>query len=124
MYDKERLIERFQQIEEQLDILVNATNKIGDLNMLATYPEGILQLNGISMCLLVVGEELKKIDQLTDKQLLPQYPNIPWREVIGMRDKIAHHYFDVDIEIIFDIVHSDIPPLLNTIRQIIVDLNG
>ena len=122
MYDKTLLIERFQQIEEQLDILIRGTEKITDINLLPASPEGVLQLNGICMCLLVVGEELKKIDQLTNKQLLIQYSNIPWREVIGMRDKIAHHYFDVDAEIVFDILRLDVPPLLATIRQIIVDL--
>ena len=47
---------------------------------------------------------------------------VPWREVIGMRDKMAHHYFDVDVEIVFDILRLDVPPLLDTIRQIITDL--
>lgn len=122
MYDKALLIERFEQIEEQLDTLVRGTEKIVDPNLLLANPEGVLQLNGICMCLIIVGEELKKIDQLTNKHLLRQYPNIPWREVIGMRDKIVHHYFDVDIEIVFDIVRSDVPLLQNTIRLIINDL--
>jgi uncharacterized protein with HEPN domain len=122
MYDKTLLVERFQQIEEQLDTLIKATEKIVDLNYLLTYPEGILQINGICMCLLVVGEELKKIDQITDKQLLNFYPNIPWNDVIGMRNKIAHHYFDIDADIVFDILRFDIPPLLETIHQIITDI--
>ena len=122
MYDKILLIERFQRIEEQIDTLVKGTEKIVDLNNLLMSSEGMLQLNGVCMCLLVIGEELKKIDQLTDKQLFVKYPNIPWREVIGMRDKMAHHYFDVDAEIVFDILRLDIPPLLDTIHQIIIDL--
>ena len=124
MYDKILLLERFQQIEEQLNTLIKATEKIVDLNYLLTYPEGILQINGICMCLLVVGEELKKIDQITDKQLLNFYPNIPWNDVIGMRNKIAHHYFDIDAEIVFDILRVDVPPLLDTIRQIIIDIKS
>jgi len=124
MCDKTLLIERFLQIEEQLDTLIKGTEKIADLDYLLTYPEGVLQINGICMCLLVVGEELKKIDQITDKQLLTLYPNISWSDVIGMRNKIAHHYFDIDTEIVFDILRFDIPPLLDTIRKIIVDLKN
>lgn len=124
MYDKILLIERFQRIEEQIDTLVKGTEKIVDLNNLLMSSEGMLQLNGVCMCLLVIGEELKKIDQLTDKQLFVKYPNIPWREVIGMRDKMAHHYFDVDAEIVFDILRVDVPPLLDTIRQIIIDIKS
>jgi len=122
MYDKILLIERFRQIEEQIDILIKGTEKVADMNELPLSPEGVLQLNGICMSLFVIGEELKKIDQLTDKQLLIQYSNIPWREVIGMRDIIAHHYFDVDIDIVSDILRMDIPPLQETIHQIIIDL--
>ena len=124
MCDKTLLIERFQQIEEQLYTLIKGTEKIADLDYLLTYPEGVLQINGICMCLLVVGEELKKIDQITDKQLLTLYPNISWSDVIGMRNKMAHHYFDIDTEIVFDILRFDIPPLLDTIRKIIVDLKN
>ena len=122
MYDKILLIERFRQIEEQINILIKGTEKVTDMNDLPLSPEGVLQLNGICMSLIVIGEELKKIDQLTDKQLLIQYSNIPWHEVIGMRDIIAHHYFDVDIDIISDILRMDIPPLSETIHQIIIDL--
>jgi uncharacterized protein with HEPN domain len=122
MYDKILLIERFQQIKEQLDTLIKGTEKIVDLDSLPMTPEGMLQLNGICMSLLIIGEELKKIDQLTEKQLLIKYPNIPWREVIGMRNIIAHQYFDIDTEIIFDILRLNVPPLLTTILQIITDL--
>jgi len=122
MYNKILIIERFRQIEEQINILIKGTEKVGNMNDLPLSPEGVLQLNGICMSLIVIGEELKKIDQLTDKQLLIQYSNIPWHEVIGMRDIIAHHYFDVDIDIISDILRMDIPPLSETIHQIIIDL--
>ena len=111
-----------QQVEDMLNTLVSGIKNVSKLDDLLTSPEGVLQLNGICMCLLVVGEELKKIDQRTNKQLLSQYPNIPWREVMGMRDKIAHHYFEIDVDIVSDIIYSDIPPLIVTIQQIIKDL--
>jgi uncharacterized protein with HEPN domain len=55
--------------------------------------DGMLRLNGICMSFLVVGEEFKKIDRYSDKKLLPNYPEIPWKNVMGLRDKIAHGYF-------------------------------
>jgi len=122
MYDKTLIIDMLQQVEDMLNTLVSGIKNVSKLDDLLTSPEGVLQLNGICMCLLVVGEELKKIDQRTNKQLLSQYPNIPWREVMGMRDKIAHHYFEIDVDIVSDIIYSDIPPLIVTIQQIIKDL--
>jgi uncharacterized protein with HEPN domain len=47
-----------------------------------------------------------------------KYPSIPWKKIMGMRDVIAHHYFEVDAEIVFNIVKVSIYPLLDAIRQI------
>ena len=122
MYDKTLVLDILQHID---DILHTLTEAISDISSLYTLPEtadGMLRLNGICMCLLVVGEELKKIDKQTDKQLLIQYPLIPWQDVMGMRDKIAHHYFEIDIDIISDILRDDVPPLIVTVKQIINDI--
>jgi len=49
---------------------------------------------------------------------LPKYPQVPWNAVMKMRDIIAHHYFDVDAERVFDTLKNDIPPLLAVIKLI------
>ena len=124
MYDKSLITDIFQHIDDILHTLTEATKDITNLYTLPESADGTLRLNGICMCLLVVGEELKKIDKLTDKQLLPQYCSIPWQEIMGMRDKIAHHYFEIDIDIISDILRDDVPPLIATTKQIIRDVNN
>lgn len=43
---------------------------------------------------------------------------IPWREVMGMRDIIVHHYFEIDAEVIFATVKESIPELLTIIQKI------
>ena len=123
MYDKVLVLDILQHIDDILHTLTEATQDILNLYVLPETADGMLRLNGISMCLLVVGEEIKKIDKQTDKQLLPQYPSIPWQSIMGMRDKIAHHYFEIDIDIISDILRDDIPSLITTIKQIILDIN-
>jgi len=50
----------------------------------------------------------KNIDKLSDKTILVNYPNIPWKEVKGIRDILSHHYFDLNSEIIFDICKDDL----------------
>lgn len=66
-----------------------------------------------------VGESIKNLDKLTDRKLLPHYPHIPWREVMGMRDIIVHHYFKIDADVILATVRDGIPPLLAVIKEML-----
>ncbi len=84
--------------------------------------EGLEKLDAICMQLIAVGESVKNLDKETDKQLLPNYPKIPWKEVAGLRDIISHHYFDLNAEIVFDVCQNHITPLKNVLKQIHSDL--
>ena len=61
---------------------------------------------------------------LTEKKLLSRYPEMDWKGVMGMRDIIAHHYFDLDAEIVYDVIKNDLPKLRNILQRIINELNG
>lgn len=66
--------------------------------------------------------ESKKIDSITHKSLLNNYSEIEWKKVIGMRDVITHHYFDIDAEIIYDVCDNHLDLLLKNIKHIITEL--
>lgn len=51
------------------------------------------------------------------------YPEIPWKNIMGIRDIIVYHYFDIDADEIFRICKEDIPQLLQVIRKMINDLH-
>ena len=51
------------------------------------------------------------------------YPRIPWREIVGMRNRIVHAYFDVDLDIVWQVVKNDLPELLRWVNQAIQDLD-
>ena len=74
------------------------------------------------MTLIAVGEELKAIDRRTEGQLLIRYPGVKWRGVMGVRDVLAHGYFQVNAEQLFDICEKDIPALIATIKTMIEDI--
>lgn len=61
------------------------------------------------MLLIVIGESVKRIDKVTNKELLSFYTEIDWKGVMGMRDIIAHHYFDIDASIVFDVIKNNLP---------------
>lgn len=74
------------------------------------------------MLLLAIGESLKGIDKDTNKELLPLYPDVDWKGAMGLRDIIAHHYFDIDGDTVLDVIKSDLPLLLKTLKQMLSDV--
>jgi len=66
----------------------------------------------------IVGEATKKIP----KFVKVKHPEIPWKEMTGMRDKMIHDYFGVDLSVVWDTVKVDIPKIKPLIKKIIKDL--
>ena len=62
----------------------------------------------------IIGEATKKIS----KDLKSQYREIPWKEMSGMRDKLIHDYFGVDVDVVWKTVNEDIPYLKSLIENI------
>jgi uncharacterized protein with HEPN domain len=80
---------------------------------------GLEKLDSISMRLIAIGEGFKNVDKLTDFQLLEKYPQIPWKQVKGVRDILSHHYFDLDAETIYEICANEIDGLLSVTMMIL-----
>lgn len=109
-------------IGQSLEVIIQRCEDIHSVNDFLDSPQGVSLLDGVCMKLIAVGESIKNLDKLTNRKLLVNYPQIPWREVMGMRDIIVHHYFEIDADIILTTVRANIPPLLVVIRQIEKDL--
>jgi uncharacterized protein with HEPN domain len=122
MYDKTLALDILQRMEETLAILIEGTKDIKDLHQLSKSASGMIRLKGICMSLLVVGEEIKSLDKHTGQELLCHYPAIPWKDIMRMRDIIAHHYFEINEEIVFSALHNDVRPLMETVRKMMEDL--
>jgi uncharacterized protein with HEPN domain len=75
-----------------------------------------VRLDAVLMNLHVIGEVVKKLPA----DLRERYPEVAWREIAGLRDFIAHAYFALDLDIIWDAIDRDVPPLLDAVRSIIV----
>jgi uncharacterized protein with HEPN domain len=71
--------------------------------------------NSISMCLLQIGELAGK---LTD-EIKAEYSEIVWRDIIAVRNRAAHAYGSMDMEILWDIATNDIPELKTYCENII-----
>jgi len=111
-----------EQLEYVIENLIDSTSNIFDICDLPKSADGLLRFNGICMSFIIIGEEVKRIDRYTQKQFLSNYPSISWKSIMGMRDRISHGYFEIDIDVIFDTLRNDIPPLLEIIKQMKNDL--
>lgn len=109
-------------IEESLLHILDRTKWIVTVDDFLTTPSGVDMLDVAAIRLMAVGEEIKKIDKRSNGELLPLYPEIEWKNIMGFRYVIAHAYFQIDAAVVFDTVQNNIRPLLKTIQQIIVDM--
>ena len=62
----------------------------------------------------IIGEAVKNISE----SLKNKYKDVEWKEIIGTRDKMIHHYFGVDLNIIWEIIKKDLPVLEKRIKRI------
>lgn len=111
-----------KQIRESIHDLELWNASISDVNDLLTSPDGMKTLAADCMLIEAIGEGIKKVDERTHQQLLPLRPEIPWKAVKGMRDHIAHGYFDINADLVWDVVKNDLSDLRVAIDYFIDNL--
>ncbi len=63
----------------------------------------------------IIGEAARNVpDDVRSK-----YPQIPWRDVAGMRDKLIHQYFGINMEVVWQTLHEDVPMLIEALEEIL-----
>ena len=122
MRDDELLYYSLKRIATTIERIINNSKEIDNSEYYLLSSAGMERLESTCMLILAIGESVKGIDKMTNKQLLVNYPEVDWKGVMGIRDIIARHYFDLDESIVFDVVKNKLPGLLATINKIIDDL--
>lgn len=122
MFDEELLYYSLQRIATAIERIINNSKFIENSEYYLLSPAGMERLESTCMLLLAVGEGIKGIDKMTNKQLLPNYPEVDWKGAMGIRDIIAHHYFDIDEAIVFEVVKNKLPGMLKTINKMLEEI--
>jgi len=73
-----------------------------------------MRLDAILHNLHVIGEAVKRLPP----EVKDQRPDMPWREIAGMRDVIAHAYFALDLGLVWDAIQRDVPELLAAVQAL------
>ena len=107
--------ETLKNIETAIIRLQERTVQIHTADDFLLSPFGMEKLDAACMVIIALGEMVKTLDKLTNKELIPTYPTVEWKKVMGARDIMAHHYFEVDADEVFNIVMNDLEPLKKAI---------
>lgn len=107
------------QIKEAIEQLQDWNKDIQNVDDYYSTPEGMKNLAASCMLIEAIGEGVKQIDKLTQSRLLDERPEIPWQDVIGIRNHIAHGHFDIDGDIVLDVIKNNLDELLAAINYFI-----
>ena len=116
---RDRVLGIFQQIEKAIGQLKDWNAKIETAEAYYLSPDGMQKLAASCMLIEAIGEGIHQIDSLTEGKLLPERPEIPWEDVVGIRNHIAHGYFDIDGEVVLMVVQQDLDPLMEAVNHFI-----
>lgn len=115
---------RLNMSNTTIDFLKHILNEIDFLQKetkgmtYADFIENEKDKRAFSRSLQIIGEAIKSLPD----EFREQYNHIDWKPATGLRDRIVHGYFNVDLEIIWDVINTEIPILKQQIETIIQDL--
>ena len=122
-FDKEIALDSLKKIKTMLELIIERAKVVKTPDDFLRSPGGMMRLDAICMNLIALGETVKGLDKQTNAQLLKNYPDVYWRGVMGIRDKISHHYFEMDTDVVFQTLEEDIPKMKPVVEKMIVDLS-
>ena len=123
MFDTELALDTLSQIKDTLSMIMARTSHIHKVDDFYMNESGMILLDSVCMKLVAVGEAIKNLDKITNKELLLKYPAVNWKDIKGMRDIIVHHYFDIDASVILYSLQKEVPDLYSTICVMLRDLS-
>jgi uncharacterized protein with HEPN domain len=122
MCDRSLLFELLLELEEAIRRIERRFTQIQKADDFIADDDGLDRLDGISMMLIAISENIRRLDRLMGESLANRYPEIPWSEIKGIRNILAHDYFDIDPEEIYGICSEDLAILKRVLGKIRHDL--
>ena len=117
MNQKKIIFSLLTRIEDSILLIQSQSTHIKKADDFILSPKGTFTLSGVCMLLIYIGESIKSIDAKTESKYLVNYPEIPWTDIMGLRNIIAHEYHRIDEDEIFHVITRDLQPLLEMVQK-------
>jgi uncharacterized protein with HEPN domain len=104
-----------ERLRDIKDAITAIRRHLQQASEIASAMEDPLLHDALLFQFVVIGEAVKHLAPETREST----PEIPWVDIAGLRDLIAHEYFRIDIHRVLEIVDRDLPPLERAIRRLI-----
>lgn len=105
--------------DERLRDIVDSAEAIASHLGRGGLDDGLV-FDAVRVRLIEIGEAVKDIDP----EILATEPGIPWRDVAGMRDQLAHRYFDTARAIVQATVDEDVPAFVAAVQRLLIRFGG
>lgn len=117
--DKERVLLTLKSIEDTINQLIEWNQSVKSADDYYKSQSGMQLLAANCTLLTAIGEGVNRINRIIPDFLQSNFPDIPWSAIVGMRNHIAHGYFELDADLVFEAVSNDIPTLCCPINKAI-----
>lgn len=117
--DKRRVLLTLESIEGAISQLIGWNEWVRSSDDYYDTQTGMQLLAANCTLITAIGEGVNRVNRVMPEFLQSNFPDVPWYAIVGMRNHIAHGYFELDADLVYEAVSIDIPPLLNTIQAAI-----
>lgn len=118
--NSERILLTLNSISETIENLIEWNRGIMSSEDYYSSPNGMQLLAANCTLITAIGEGINRINRIVPDFLASNFPDIPWRDIVGMRNHLAHGYFELDADIVFEAVKNDVPDLTDTIHKAMI----
>lgn len=115
----EKILLTLNSISDTIYNLIEWNQRINSAADYYSSQNGMQLLAANCTLITAIGEGVNRINRISPEFLASNFPDVPWIDIVGMRNRIAHGYFELDADLVFETVRNDIPVLSRTIHKAI-----